>query len=32
MIDPYFTFGTSFIAALMRILNYLRLHFAILRP
>ena len=32
MVDPYFSFGYGFFAALMRLLNYLRLHFAILRP
>ena len=32
MVDPYFTFGFGFLAPIIRLFNYLRLHFAILRP
>lgn len=32
MTDPGFTFGYGFIQAIIAIINYLKLHFAILPP
>ena len=32
MVDPYFTFGYSIMELIVRLLNYLKLHFALLPP